>query len=362
MPKSSCSETAQALQNLIERTTGTRLNATAEAQMLSLLQGSKVATGAAEDATPPPGLHEMTLLVAGVRGMPDLFATQSQATAVAAIDRCLRRLGEVATRHGGSVDHFLRDSLMVLFGLSGARDDDPERAVLCAVEMQMIMRDLNQEHLDARLPPLFLGVGVHTGTVMAGRFGAPVLSGFTVLGEDVDLVTRMQAFSLRGQVLISDAIYQRCWGMASASAPMQVYIKGRLQPESLRELVAVPSRKLKVPRQEFRRSHRVDARLPCQCQQVQDGIVAPHRVAGTVRDMGYHGMLVATPEPLPLHGEVRLGFDLALVDYRANDVYARVITVKQEGAEWLAGVEFTSLSAECSAKIQTFVQMLVGTR
>lgn len=359
MPTSSRSDTLEALQSLIARATGTRLNAADQAEMASLLPGADAAGTYPDDA---PGQRGMALLVAGIRGLPDLLASQPDTGAVAVIDRCFRRLGEVAVRYGGSIDHFMRDSLMVLFGVPAAREDDVERAVLCAVEMQMAMRDLNQAHLDERLPPLFLGVGVHTGTVMAGHFGAPVCPGFTVLGDDVDLVVRMQSFSLRGQVLISDAVYQRCWGMASASAPMQVCIKGRSQPESLRELVAVPSRRLKVPRQEFRRSHRVEARLPCQCQQVQDGIVTPHVVHGTVRDMGYHGLLLVTDEPLPLHAEVRLGFDLALVNYRATDVYARVITLKQEGTEWMAGMEFTTISPECSAKVQMFVQVLVGTR
>lgn len=347
-------DTFLALQTLIERSTGTRLGADVQVEMRALLRE--------HSAVNVPGPSEMTLLVAGVRGLPDLLAIQPQDAAVAAINRCLLRLAEVVAKHRGSIHHFARDALLVLFGAPEAGADDVERAVLCAVELQMVMRDLNQEHLNERLPPLFLGVGVHTGTVMAGRFGSPVYSEFMVLGDEVELASRIQAFSLRGQVLISDATYQRCWGMASASAPMQVYLKGRPRPESLRELVAVPSRKLKVPRQEFRRSHRVDARLVCECRRVQDGIVTPERLPGTVRDIGYHGLLVTTLEPLPLHAEVRLDFDLALIDYRATDVYARVITVKQEGGECTAGLEFTSISPECSAKVQMFVQVLVGTR
>lgn len=356
------SDTIEALQSLIARATGSRLDVAAQAEMLSLLQ---VAGRDGEDAgkvVDAAGPREMTLLVAGLRGLPDLLASQPHLKAVSVINRCLLRLGEVALRHGGTIDHFIHDSLMVLFGVPAAREDDAERALLCAIEMQVVMRDLNQLHLDEHLLPMFLGVGVHSGMVVAGHLGLPLWSGFTVMGEDVDLATGIQAFSLRGQVLISDAVYQRCWGMASASAPMQVYLKGRSRPESLHELIAVPSRRLKVPRQEFRRSHRVNVRIPCQCQHVQDGIVTPNVVSSSVRDLGYHGLLLVTDEPLPLHAEVRLEFDLALVDYRASDVYARVVNVKQDGAEWMAGIEFTTISAECSAKVQMLVQMLVGTR
>ena len=132
------------------------------------------------------------------------------------------------------------------------------------------------------------------------------------------------------------------------------------QLHEMRELIAIPSQKLKVPRQEFRRSHRVDARLPCLCQRMHDKIVVPHIVHGAIRDIGYHGLMVELVEPLEPHGEIKLEFELPLVDYRAADVYARVVTLKQERDEWVAGLEFTSISAECHAKVQMFVQLLVA--
>ncbi len=349
------------LQALIERETGAPLGEAAQAEMAAILRGSECAGCAATEglAVAP---REVTILLADLRGFTALSGAQPAAVVIAALNRCLGRLSEVVSKYQGSIDKFMGDSIMVLFGAPVARADDVERALLCAVEMQIAMRDLNLEHLRERLPQVFLGIGVNTGTVMAGRFGSDVYSEYTVIGEEVNLASRIEAFSLRGQVLISEATYERAWGLVSASAPMQVYVKGRHQPVNLRELVAIPSHKLKVPRQEFRRSHRVDARLPCLCQRIQDKIVVPHIVHGAIRDIGYHGLLVELDEALALHSEAKLEFDLPLVDYRATDVYARVITLKQEGAQWLAGLEFTSIGAECNAKVQMFVQLLVGSR
>ena len=86
---------------------------------------------------------------------------------------------------------------------------------------------------------------------------------------------------------------------------------------------------------------------------------------GTVsglRTRRYHGLLVEMTEELALHSELKLEFDLTLVEYHATDVYARVITLKPEGGQWLAGLEFTSISPECHAKVQMFVQLLVAAR
>lgn len=349
------------LQALIERETGAPLKEAAQAEMAAILRGMECPDGAATeglDVAP----RDVTILLADLRGFTALSGSLPAAVVIAALNRCLSRLSEVVFKHQGSIDKFMGDSIMVLFGAPMARDDDVDRALLCAVDMQIAMRDLNLEHLREQLPQVFLGIGVNTGTVMAGRFGSDVYSEYTVIGEEVNLASRIEAFSLRGQVLISEATYQRCWGLVSATAPMQVYVKGRHEPVSLRELVAIPSRKLKVPRQEFRRSHRVDTRLPCLCQRIQDKIIVPQIVHAAIRDIGYHGLLVEVAEPLQLHSEIKLEFDLTLVDYRAIDVYARVVNLKPEGGQWLAGLEFTSLSPECNAKVQIFVQLLVAAR
>ena len=354
-------ETLRRLQALVERETGTAMTPAAQTEMAAIVHSMGNRQDAArQDLAIAP--REVTILLADLRGFTALSGAMPAAVVITALNRCLSRLSEVVFKHRGTIDKFMGDSIMVLFGAPEAHPDDVDRALLCAVEMQMAMRDLNLAHLNERLPQVFLGIGVNTGTVMAGRFGSDLYSEYTVIGEEVNLASRIESFSLRGQVLISEATYQRAWGLVSASAPMQVYVKGRVQPVSLRELVAIPSRRLKVPRQEFRRSHRVDTRLPCLCQRMQDKIVVPQIIHAAIRDIGYHGLLLEMDAALTLHSEIKLEFDLTLVDYRATDVYARVVTLSQEGPKWLAGLEFTSQNDECIAKLQMFVQLLVCSR
>lgn len=360
MQKEFTHDAIRRLQGLIERETGATLSPNALAEMAAILRSSENPEGAAADGLEVTS-REVTILMADLRGFTALAGSQPASVVIPALNRCLSRLSEVVFKYQGSIDKFMGDSIMVLFGAPVAREDDVDRALMCAIEMQMAMRELNQAHLAERMPEVFLGIGVNTGTVMAGRFGSQVYSEYTVIGDEVNLASRIEAFSLRGQVLISEPTYQRCWGLVSASSPMQVYVKGRPQPVMLRELVAIPSRKLKVPRQEFRRSHRVDARLPCLVQRMQDKIIVPHIVRGAVRDISYHGLMLELPEALELHSEIKLECDLPLVDFRAVDVYARVVTVKPApDGLWLVGVEFTTLSPECHSRVQMLVQLLVG--
>lgn len=365
MHNESIDETMQRLQAIVVRETGVGLGAAALAEVQGFLTAGDrlradwVKTG---DATLQAQPREVTLLLADLRGFTEMSALQPAAEVIAALNRCLVRLSEVVLRHQGTIEQFLGDSMRVVFGAPIAHEDDVERALVCAVEMQLVMRDLNLVHLRERLPQVYLGIGVNTGMVMAGRFGSDLFSQYTVMGEEVDLASRIEAFSLRGQVLISESTYQRCWNRVSATAPMQVYVKGRLQPVSLRELVAIPSRKLKVPRQEFRRSHRAGTRVPCLCQLVQGDDVQPRIIHAMILDMSYHGLMLELPERIEPGNVLQLEFDLTLVQYRAVGVFARVVKIKAEKGHWVAGLEFTEISEECRPKVQMFVQLLVASR
>ncbi|MDA8521887.1 PilZ domain-containing protein [Acidovorax sp. NCPPB 4044] len=306
--------------------------------------------------------RDITLLKAGVRDFAQSAASLAPAQSRDWMERILACVHGPLATYGGELAHWTGENAAVVFRPGEGADDSVQRAAMYAVALQMALKELNEACRNERLPPVYVGVGIACGPALVGD-GAPAGSGRQaplLLGEVVAEASQLRAFALRGQVLVSEAVYQRCWTMASVSAPVQVFVKGRSGQLSMRELVAVPGRKLKVPRQEFRRSLRVEANLPCTCQRVQDGAVLPHAVPCSVRDMGYHGALLELDEPVPMHGELRLAFDLPIARYQARDVYARVVTLNTTGPQVLAGVEFTATSAEFDAQVRRFVQGMVA--
>ena len=341
---------------LITRETGVSLPTAAVGELKSIIDQ---ATGVGdEDLTVEP--REVTILLADLRGFMALTATLPAWKVIAMLNRCLEQMSEVIFRYEGTIDKFMGDAIMVLFGAPHEREGDVSRALACAVEMQLAMRNLNAEYRSDNLPELHLGIGINTGTVMAGRFGSQSYSEYTVIGEEVNLASRIEAFSLRGQVLISESTYERCAKQISVTEPMEVHVKGKSDPVRLRELIGIPLQNLYVPRQESRRSHRVEVHLPCILHQIQSKIVMMRAGKGFIRDIGYHGVLLELDEPLQERSEVKMEFDLTLVDYRVTDIYAKVVNLKRVSDRWFAGVEFTSIDIRANEKIQIFVQLLVA--
>jgi len=350
----------QRIGEVVSRDTGKPLSTAGMAEIEGAL---KQLDGQA--ATPAHGREflnrEVTILLADLRGFTAIAASHPAGIVIQLLNPCLIKMSEIIFRHQGTIDKFMGDSIMVLFGAPVSGEDDVRRALACAVEMQMTMATLNLAHKDQGMPELFMGIGINTGNVLAGTLGSERYSEYTVIGDEVNLASRIEAFSLRGQVLISQSTYELCKDFVETNPPMEIHVKGKPQPVSLREVVSIPSLALKVPRQEIRRSHRIEVKLPFRYHRIEHKIVLPETRSGLIRDIGYHGMLLEVDEELPLFSEIKLNFDLPLVDYMAANVYAKVVGQKVKDGRSRVGVEFTVVPPETNMKIQLFVQLLIFT-
>ena len=303
--------------------------------------------------------REVTIVLADLRGFTSISESHAATAVLELLNRYLGRMSEIIFRHGGTIDKFMGDSIMVLFGAPATHEDDVRRAVACAVEMQIAMREINQDNKHRGMPELYMGIGINTGTVMAGLLGSELYSEYTVIGDEVNLTSRIEAFSLRGQVLISQNTYERCPDFATTGAPMDVHVKGKAHPVSLREVLAIPTLGLEVPRQEIRRSPRIEVKIPFSYQTVKSKIVVPQLHHGTIRDISYHGVLAELAGELEPYSDIKLALDLSLVGYTATDIYAKVLKTKPEGGRYLSALEFTSVSVQSNMNIQQFIHLLI---
>ena len=358
MKESLIRDALRRIQDIVAESTGKPLSGEGEKRLENLLGSVLGGAGQPESAGDNFSQRNVTMLFADLRGFTAITANYPAGVVLDLLNRCFVTMSEIIVRHRGTIDKFMGDSIMVIFS-GGAPQEDVRRALLCAVDMQVGMAWLNNNKKNG-VPELFMGIGINTGNVMAGVLGSDLYSAYTVIGEDVNLTSRIEAFSLRGQVLISEATWALCGEFARTGEPVEVFVKGRPERVRVREVLGIPSAGKEVPRQEVRRSPRVEVNLPFSYQLVEEKIVLAETARGVIRDIGYHGMLAEIERgDLALFAELKLEVDLPMLEFRARDVYARVVKLVQRRDHQLVGLEFTSLSAEANGQIQLFVQMLI---
>jgi adenylate cyclase len=302
--------------------------------------------------------REASILFADLRGFSTIAASYPPPVVLGVLSRCFGRMTEIVLRHYGTIDKFMGDAIMAVFhGDPQSPRDHARRAVLCAVEMQLAMYELRSEQRDEGLPEIYLGIGISTGEVMAGLIGSDAYRAYTVIGEEVNLAARLEALSLRGQVLMSEATYQHCQDFVQAGEAVEVHVKGRQELLRIREALGVPSLGRMVPRQDQRKSPRVDTALGVECRPVSGKMVGAHALRGRIRDLGYYGARLELLESLPLYSELKLAFELRCIAYRADDVYARVVSMRQQHGTHYVGLEFTSAGPETNRKLHLYVHM-----
>lgn len=132
--------------------------------------------------------------------------------------------------NGGTLDKYLGDGIMAIFGAPLARPDDADRAVKTAMQMQRSVVRLNEARVARGQKPIRVGMGVNTGQVTAGNIGSTKRMDYTVIGDAVNLASRLCANAAGGQILVSESSYAALVQPMPATKPDPIKVKGKEAP------------------------------------------------------------------------------------------------------------------------------------
>jgi adenylate cyclase len=299
---------------------------------------------------------EASILLADIRGFTALMAAHPPRMMVRLLNRFLAAMCTVIDRYGGHVDKFMGDSVMAVFGVPRRRPDDLHRALACAAAMQRAMERLNLGHQRRGEPALYAGIAVHSGAVMAGSFGPPRHSAYTVIGDTVNLAARIEAFSLRGQVLISGDVKAQAADRIKVGPGNEVQAKGSVLPLLLYPLLAVQHRgELTVPAVEPRQSPRVSVHLDAVFRCVQSKRLDAEPFSGQVRDIGYHGLSAELPMVLPDLTELAIQLPAMDCGPPCGHLYARVLRTARQPRGYRTSLSFTAVDTPAHRQVKALV-------
>jgi len=173
---------------------------------------------------------EVTVLFSDIRGFSAIAERLSAREIADIVGRHLRAMAEVVTEHGGTIDKFQGDAVMALFGAPDPLPDHAERALRCAIAMQARQAELNEQGWgDTDVADLQVGIGVNTGLVIAGAVGGGGRLEYTVVGDAVNVASRLQSEAEGGEVVASAVTIEAAPGIVAEAMGSRA-VKGREEP------------------------------------------------------------------------------------------------------------------------------------
>lgn len=180
--------------------------------------------------------QQITVLFADIRGFTSISEKENPEKVVTLLNKYFSAMSEIIFEHGGTMDKYIGDGLMALFGAPTASEEDALNAVKAAVSMQKRLARLNDELRLEGYPNISMGIGLHTGEATVGYIGSEKRSEYTAIGDTVNLASRLESNSLGGQILMTEATAEASGNRIPVNVLEPLTVKNRVQPVKVLEV------------------------------------------------------------------------------------------------------------------------------
>ena len=179
----------------------------------------------------------VTTMFCDIRGFTPLAERLEPDVLIDTLNQHFTALTEIIFRFEGTLDKYIGDEIMAVFGSPLSKPDDAERAVRAALAMQAKNAELNVERLAQGRPELGLGIGISTGEVLAGCMGSPDRMEFTVVGDKVNTASRLCGQAVAHQIVTGEATYQHVKDLVVAEEMGLISLRGKEAPVTAYHIV-----------------------------------------------------------------------------------------------------------------------------
>ena len=181
--------------------------------------------------------REISVLFADIRGFTPMTERLEPTEVVTILNAYFSCMIDVIYEYEGTLDKFLGDGIMCLFGAPISQPDHAIRAVKAALGMKRALQEFNQRQQDAGQQTLRVGIGINTGDAVVGNVGSEKRLEYTAIGDNVNLAARLQSIANGGQILVSDNTYRAIRDAATVKKLPPVKLKGKEQDVEVYELL-----------------------------------------------------------------------------------------------------------------------------
>jgi len=260
---------------------------------------------------------------------------------VATLNNFLGTMTDIITSHRGTIDEFIGDAILALFGAPIGGEDDARRAVTCALEMQLAMEQVNARNRSLSLPDIEMGIGLNTGEVVVGNVGSQKRAKYGVVGSPVNMAGRIESYTVGGQILISDATRRDAGPDVVVENPIAIQAKGFAEPVTAYTLRGLGDVMLPSPDEEMV--------PPARALHLQFAVLEGKHGAGPPRKgrmvrVSHRGGEIEADEAVEALRDVKMRVTAEDRGEVPGDLYAKVLSADASARRFV--VRFTSVPPE----------------
>ena len=183
--------------------------------------------------------QEATILFSDIRGFTSMSETMAPNEVVETLNDYFNLMIEIIFKYNGTLDKIIGDALMVIYGAPNATEQDTKNAVLTAIEMQEKLIQFNQDRIINLKQPIKIGIGINRGKVISGNIGSKQQMNFTVIGDSVNLASRLCSVAASDEIIVSDAVWKKVKDLKTFKSKKlnPVKVKGKVKPVEIKEIL-----------------------------------------------------------------------------------------------------------------------------
>ncbi|MGB7439591.1 MAG: adenylate/guanylate cyclase domain-containing protein [Coleofasciculaceae cyanobacterium] len=309
----------------------------------------------------------ITILTSDVRGFTATSERLPPEEVVKILNFYLQHMAEVITSYQGTIDEFMGDGILVLFGAPVQREDDATRAVACAVAMQLAMEEINQQMKAWGYRQIDMGIGINTGEVVVGNIGSEKRTKYGVVGSQVNLTYRIESYTTGGQILISESTVKEVGeSLLRIDGYKRVEPKGVQKPITIYELGGIGGDYNLFLSKEDELFLPLPETLPIEYTSLDGKHIGDNRSRGKIVELSAKRALIISnqgdsdvPQPLT---NLRLNLiNSTNPEEVSEDIYAKVIQPQGlSQAERSFYIHFTNQPPDVAAQLDELYQMLLA--
>lgn len=183
--------------------------------------------------------RRLTIMMSDLRGFTAMAERMKPAEVLGVLNHYLGTMADIIMEHNGTIDEFIGDAILVIFGAPIEGKDDARRAVACAIAMQKAMKPINEHNAALGLPKLEMGIALNTGEVIVGNIGSQKHIKYGVVGSHVNLTARIESNTVGGQVLISGSTLELAGDHIKLGEKQMIVAKGFPAPIAAYEIKGI---------------------------------------------------------------------------------------------------------------------------